>query len=282
MPKPNFAQYLELRERFAVSRELALTTLNRVEPLARRALGAHAKRDMMELGDELQLIPVLTSPADNGGWGELMPVWFKPYERPLPIFILNNWAMPALCLQHWLGEINPALNIENLLTIFVGSSVLIPFMPATQRGGVFLRQGALTILLGLLWLAPAERDDLVAALKAGSRRFAEVYRLREQIDLAEAVGRLEAEAFLAAEGNRIGGEEKIQAFLADEERFTMYAALFGGLCFSVAALYDWYGPDWNAWAFQAVNVHYRYASFGLEAWAKCLDVKFTEPNKEPA
>jgi hypothetical protein len=123
---------------------------------------------------------------------------------------------------------------------------------------------------------------LLLALRAGSRRFAEVYRLREQTDLAEAVGRLEAEAFLAAEGNRIGGEEKIQAFLADEERFTMYAALFGGLCFSVSALYDWYGPNWEAWVFQAVNVHYRYANFGLEAWAKSLDIKFTEPNKEPA
>lgn len=279
---PAFDHYLELRERFAVSRELALTTLRRVEPLARQALGAHAKRDRLELGDELHLIPVLTSPADNGGWGELMPVWFKPYERPLPIFILTNWAMPAVCLHYWLNADSPAVNVENLLTIFVGSSVLIPFMPATQRGGVFLRHGALTMLLGLLWLSPVEREAVVSALRVGGRRFAEVYRLREQIDLAEAVGRLEAEAFLAAEGNRIGGEEKIRAFLADGERFTMYAALFGGLCFSVSALYDAYGPDWEAWVFQAVNVHYRYATFGLEAWARSLGIKVTDSDKEPA
>ena len=276
---PTFAQYLELRERFAISRELAQTTLNRVEPLARRALGAYAKRDMMELGDELQLIPVLTAPTDNGGWGELMPVWFKPYERPLPIFILNNWAMPAVCLQYWMNTLSPAFNVENLLTLFVGSSVLIPFLPATQRGGAFLRHGALTLLLGLLWLPAADREALLPGLRAGGRRFAEVYGLRKQSDLAEAVGRLEAEAFLAAEGNRIGGEEKIQAFLADDERFAMYAALFGGLCFSVAALYDEYGPDWETWVFQAVNVHYRYANFGLEAWAKCLDIKFIEPSE---
>lgn len=279
---PAFDQYLELRQRFAVSRELALTTLGCVEPLARQALGAHAKRDMLELGDELHLIPVLTSPADNGGWGELMPVWFKPYERPLPIFILDNWAMPALVLQHWMGKTGPAFNVENLLTTFVGSSVLIPFLPATQRGGVFLRHGALTMLLGFLWLPAVDREAWLPALRAGGRRFAEVYGLREQMDLAEALGRVEAEAFLAAEGNRIGGEEKIRAFLADEERFTVYAALFGGLCFSVSALYDWYGPDWEAWVFQAVNVHYRYANFGLEAWAKSLGIKFTDLDKESA
>jgi len=220
----------------------------------------------------LQLVPVLTSPADNGGWGELMPVWFKPYQRPLPIFILDNWAMPALLLQYWLGETGPAFNIENLLSIFVGSSVLIPFLPATQRGGSFLRHGALTVLLGLLWLPPADREALRPRLEAGGRRFAEVYRLRQQADLAEAVGRLESEAFLAAEGNHIGGEEKIRAFLADEDRFDMIAALFGGLCFSVAALLDWYGTDWEKWVFQVVNVDYRYAHFGLEAWAKWLAV----------
>lgn len=278
---PTFAHYLELRQHFTVSRELALATLNRVEPLARRALGAHAKRDQMELGEGLQLIPTLTSPDNNGGWGELMPVWFKPYERPLPIFILNNWAMPALCLRYWMNTTDPAFNVENLLTLFVGSSVLIPFLPAAQRGGAFLRHGALTLLFGLLWIPQEDREAVVSALKAGGRRFAEVYQLGEQADLAEVVGRVEAGAFLVAEGNRIGGDEQIQAFLADEERFNLYGALFGGLCFSVSALYDWYGPEWEQWAFQTVNVDYRYAHFGLEAWAKWLGIKFTELNKEP-
>ncbi len=87
------------------------------------------------------------------------------------------------------------------------------------------------------------------------------------------MGWLEAQAFLMAEGRKIGGEEPVRAFLANAEQCEAYAALFGGLCFSVSALYDWYGPEWESWIFQAVNVHYRYAGFGLEQWAKWLGVK---------
>lgn len=277
-----FGQYLELRRRFAVSRDLAIGTLDWAQPLAQRALGAYARRDTLGLSDELPIIPVLSSSANNGGWGELMPVRFKPYERPVPIFILDNWAMTALAWQYWLGEIGPAFKVENLLKIFVGSSVLIPFLPATQRGGQFLRHGALTVLLGLLWLPPADRDAFLPGLQAGGRRFAEVYRLHEQGDLAEFAGRVEAEAFVVAEGKKIGGDNLIEAFLANEQQFNTYAALFGGLCLSVAALYSRYGPKWEDWVFQAVNVHYRYSAFGLDVWAKWLAIVRVEPEKDPA
>ncbi len=167
-----FDRYLALRPRFAVSRELAGAALAWAEPLARRALGAHAGRDRLGMGEELQVYPVLTSPAENGGWGELMPVWFKPYERPLPIFVLDNWAMVALVWGDWMGEIGPALNIQNLTRILLSSSLLIPFLPATQRGSYFLRHGALTVLLALLWLPAPEREPLLAGLAAGGQRFA--------------------------------------------------------------------------------------------------------------
>lgn len=263
-----------------MTREMAMGALNRVEPFARQTLKAYAQRERLGLTDELPVFAALTSSADNGGWGELMPVWFKPYERPVPICILDNWALPALLWRHWLGDVGPAFNTQNLLKIFVGSSVLIPFLPATQRGGHFLRHGALTVLLGLLWLPPAEREAFIPALRAGATRFAETHRLREQADLGEFLGRVEADAFLVAEGSKIGGEEKVRAFLANAELFDAYAALFGGLCFSLAALYDSYGPEWEAWAFQAINVHYRYAGFGLEPWARWLGMEYAAPGEE--
>ena len=268
--------YLRLRRRFAVSREMAATTIRWAEPLARRALGKHAQKDGMGLGEEIQIIPVLTTPQDNGGWGELMPTWFKPYERPLPIFVLDNWAMTALCLERWMGEVGPAFNIENLLKVFVASTMLIPFLPATQRGGHFLRHGALTVLLGSLWLDVPTRDALLSGMREGGRVFADAHDLRERSDTEEFMGRLEAEAFLIAEASKVGGEEKVRGFLSNEELFESYAALFGGLCFSVSALREWYGPEWEQWVFQAVNVHYRYARFGLEAWAKQLGVAYEE------
>lgn len=249
---------------------MAVQTLAWAEPLARRALGAHAHRDMLGLGDSLQFIPVMTAPEDNGGWGELMPVWFKPYQRPLPIYVLNNWALVALLYRRWLGEVGPEFEVGNLLRIFVGGDLLMPFLPATQRGGQFLRHGALTILLGTLWLDPPARGAFLGWSASGARRFAEAYSLRGRAAPGEFMGQLEFEAFMLAESGKIGGEARVREFLADDVRFDMYAALFGGLCFSVAALHDWYGPDWEAWIFQAVNVHYRYADFGVRAWEKWM------------
>jgi hypothetical protein len=265
-----FDRYLDNRNRFGVTREMAAEALGWAEPLARKALGAHAGRDRLGLGDELPVVPVLSSGADNGGWGELMPVWFKPYERPVPLFVLDNWALTALIWQNWLGDIGPAYNIDNLLKVMVGSSLMIPFLPATQRGGNFLRHGALTVLLAALWLAPPDRDALLGGAAVGGRRFAEEQRLRDQSDLIQATAWVEAEAFMMAEGRKIAGDEKVRDFLADAEVLTTFGALYGGLCFSLGALYDFYGPDWEAWVFQAVNVHYRYATFGLEPWARWL------------
>ncbi len=63
----------------------------------------------------------------------------------------------------------------------------------------------------------------------------------------------------------VAGETAVRAFLADPERAPTYAALFGGLCLGVAALSAAYDPDWRGRVFQAVNVGYRMADFGLEA-----------------
>jgi hypothetical protein len=277
MKIPSYERYLEYRRRFAVSREMAVSTLEWAEPLARQALGIHAQRDMMDMGDKLQFIPVMTTNTENGGWGELMPIWFKPYERPVPIFILDNWAMLALMWQYWLGDVGSAFSIKNLLRIFVGGDLLIPFLPEVQRGGHFLRHGVFTIFLGTLWLEPEVRDAFVAYNTAAANRFANAYQLDQQADLSGAMSQLEFEAFFVAEGNRVGGEKGIQDFLANTSQFETYAALFGGLSLSLAAYYDWYGPNWEQWVFQKVNVDYRLARFGLEAWAKWLGVPYVNP-----
>jgi hypothetical protein len=277
-----FDQYLELRQHFAVTRPMAVEALAWAEPLARRALGAYAGRDRLGEGDELPMLPVLTRPEANGGWGELMPVWFKPYERPVPLFILDNWALSALIWRRWLGDLGPAFRAETLLRVMAGSSLLIPFLPATQRGGNFLRHGALTVLLAALWLDPADRDAWLAGAAAGAARFAEERRLREQPDLMQWAAWLEAEAFMMAEGRKIAGDEPVRAFLADGEVFDTFAALYGGVCFSLTALLDHYGRDWEAWVYQAINVHYRYANFGLEAWNRWLGIEPPAPEANPA
>lgn len=270
MGTPLYDKYLNYRSRFAVTREMAVQTLAWAEPQARQVLGVHAQRDQMEMGEQLQTIPIITTAGDNGGWGELMPVWFKPYERPVPFFILDNWALFALSWQQWLGDVGPVYNSETLLQIFLGGDLLIPFLPKVQGGGNFLRHGAFTIFLALLWQEPSARQTLMEAIRAGANRFSDRYQLRQCSDLLATLGQVEFEAFFIAEGSKIGGDSRIRAFLANETQWQTYADLFGGLCFSLIALYDWYGPDWETWVFQKVNLDYRLARFGLDAWAKWL------------
>jgi hypothetical protein len=270
MSQSTFDLYLELRQRFRISRELAVETLAWAEPLARKALGVHAQRDQMDLGEALQYLPVMTSAEDNGGWGELMPAWFKPYERPLPIYILDNWALPALIWREWLVDVGQVYNAQNLLKIILGGDLLIPFLPKVQGGGRFLRHGAFTVYLAILWLGTETRDVFLEAVSKGADLFAEKHRLRERDDLQEFIEQVEFEAFFIAEGSKIGGDEQVRAFLANDSQYQAYADLFGALCFSLAALHDWYGLDWESWIFQKVNLDYRLARFGLEAWEKWL------------
>ncbi len=109
--------------------------------------------------------------------------------------------MVAPLWQQWLGEVGPAYNIENLVRIFVGGDVLLPLMPPTQRNGQFLRHGALTVLLGLLWLDPLDREAFVSALSKGGRRFTTMHQRQQQSDFAGHMGHLDFEAFFIAEGS---------------------------------------------------------------------------------
>nr|NIP25279.1 hypothetical protein [Phycisphaerae bacterium]NIX29094.1 hypothetical protein [Phycisphaerae bacterium] len=141
----------------------------------------------------------------------------------------------------------------------------------------FLSHGAFTIFLGLLWLEAESQKAFWQAIETGASSFANTYNLRQQNDLSDYMRQVEFEAFFIAEGSKIGGDEKIEAFLANEAQYQTYQALFGGLCFSLAALYKWYGPEWEKWVFQKINLDYRLARFGLEAWAKWLNIPYVEP-----
>jgi len=268
-----------------VPRELAQRALDWAQPFALEALGIHTLRQTLVDG-ELPAYVVTTSPEANGGWGELMPVWFRPYDRPVPLHCLDNWALFALLYRSAFGlDVSPsgspggapssgsprvagggrlpAFTVDNLARVIVGADLLIPFLPGTDGAGRFLRHGALPILLAILWLEPEARDAWLALHERGARKFAEDHHLRSIGNLGEWLERIEDEAWLAPERGIVAGEESVAAFLADTDRVSKYALLFGGLCLGVSALAAGYGVDWRKWVFQAVNVSYRLPGFGL-------------------
>ncbi|MBI4632016.1 MAG: hypothetical protein HY740_09945, partial [Chloroflexi bacterium] len=136
MSLPSFANYLTSKPRFAVTRAMAQAALAWAQPLAMETLGIHTQRQTLVEG-ELPAYIVMTNPETNGGWGELMPVWFKPYERPVPLYCLDNWTMFALLYRSSFGEEAnvEAFNIENILRVVIGADLLIPFLPGTDGAG---------------------------------------------------------------------------------------------------------------------------------------------------
>jgi hypothetical protein len=251
-----------------------LNAIDQVHPHVVEALGLHIQRQVLWNG-QLPVYPVMTTPATNAQWGELMPHWFQPYERPIPIHYLDNWALFAGLYREAL-DLNASdeqFSPRCLLQVISGSDLLIAFLPSTMGAGHFLRHGALTILLSILWLDQPARDVwLDYHVKAGLHHAVQLPEVDLPSDLDRWLVKVEQSAFLVPEQELVAGESSVEAFLLDKDRYPAYLRLFEVLCVSVSALLAHYGPDWQSWVFQAVNVHYRLPNFGLEVihewWAQ--------------
>ncbi len=268
---PTLTEYSESRSRFVVTRDLAQRALTRAQPFAIEALGIHTQRQTLVEG-ELPAYVVMTTPETNGGWGELMPLWFKPYDRPVPLYCLDNWTLFALLYRSAFGPDvdTSAFTLKNLVRVIVGADLLIPFLPGTDGAGRFLQHGALPILLAILWLEPEVRAAWLAMHEWGARHFTAENDLEQVSNLNDYLERVEQDAWIAAEGAGIAGEAAVGAFLTNPDRVRQYAILFGGLCLSVTGLVADYGIEWRQWIFQAVNVAYRLPDFGLASIASWL------------
>ncbi len=271
MTTPTVSEYNQLRPAFTVTRAIAQRALTWAQPLAIEALGIQTRRQTLVEG-ELPAYLVMTTPESHGGWGELMPVWFKPYERPVPLHCLDNWALFAGLYRSAFGpDANlSAFTLENLSRVIISSDLLIPFLPGTDGAGRFLRHGVLPLLLAILWLEPEIRDAWLMMHAYGARTFAVENNLRHIENLGEWLEHVENEAWLVSERERIAGETAVRSFLADADRARSYGSLFGGLCLGISALASALGVDWQQWTFQTINVAYRLPDFGLTEIAAWL------------
>jgi hypothetical protein len=267
---PTWADYVALRPRFAVTGAAARRALAAVQPLAQEALGLHTQRQTLVDGD-LPAYVAMTTPQTNGGWGELMPVWFKAYERPVPLYCLDNWALfAALYRASFATEAGPAFGCGELLQVVLGADLLIPFLPGTDGAGRFLRHGILPLLLAILWLDPPAREAWLALHTQGARAALDRGIFPGGAGAAAWLEQVEHDAWLVPERGLVAGDAAVGAFLGDPDRARPFAELFAGMCVMVSALAAAWGADWRRWVFQAVNVGYRTPAFGLAelaAWA---------------
>jgi hypothetical protein len=277
-----FADYQRYAARFAVDHERARQIIGACESLAIEAISVYGLQHFWR--GELPVYPVMTTPEDNGGWRHLMPVWFKPYERPVPVYVLNNWALFALVYADSFGPSDEArrlveqtFTLDNLARVVVGTNLLIPFLPTTQGRGVFLRHGMLPFLLSILWLEEDARRAWLRLHELGAARFITALGLAEHADPVATLEELEFLIFARIERNNITSDESVAAFLASDQGepsgipslLSLYQDLFGAINLGITALAAHYQKKsldaWRDWFPQEIGVSYRMSDYAVHA-----------------
>jgi hypothetical protein len=284
---PSFAEYHQYRSLFAVDDDQIRSSIIVCEPLVIEALSVFAQPHLWR--GELPVYPVLTTPQENGGWGHLMPVWFKPQDRPVPIYALNNWALFALVYAHSFGSSTTArqlaqqvFTVENVIRVVVGTNLQLPFLPTTQGHGSFFRQGMLPFLLSILWLEEETRNAWLHLHKLGAQHFIANHNLAACSNPVAVLTELEYTIFSRLERNTVNSEEAVADFLAHRADSTnngapaetssllaLYQAMFGAINLGVTALaaYYYHKPleAWRDWILQEIIIPYRMPDYGVEA-----------------
>lgn len=282
-----FANYQYYQSFFAVDHELIRRSIAACEPLVIEALSVFAQPHLWR--GELPIYPVLTTPQENGGWGHLMPVWFKPQDRPVPVYALNNWALFALVYAHSFGSsdktrqlVQQVFTLENVVRVVVGTNLQLPFLPTTQGHGSFFRQGMLPFLLSILWLEEETRRAWFHLHELGAQHFIAGHNLATCADPVAVLTNLEYAIFNRLEHNIITHEEAVADFLTPTANsingdaptgtlplLTLYQAMFGAINLGVTALAAYYHDKpleaWRDWVLQEIIIPYRMPDYGIEA-----------------
>ena len=291
------ADYRSHKSRFAVDRDLVRRSLAICEPLVIEALSVLAQPHLWR--GELPVYPVMTTPQANGGWGHLMPVWFKPQDRPIPLYALDNWTLFALVYAQSFGPsdearrlVSQVFTVESVVRVVVGTQLQLPFLPSTQGRGRFFRHGMLPFLLSILWLEEDERRAWFRLHELGARRFIErrsptshALRLSPTANALPAwLDELEHTIFGRLERNAVTSDQAVTALLCGSDDagdspelpslLSLYQDMFGAVCLGITALAAHYRNKsldaWRDWIMQELIMPYRMHDYGIEAITSLL------------
>lgn len=284
-----FAGYRQYQNLFAVDRDLIRRTIAICELPVIESLSVFVQPHLLR--GELPVYPVMTTPQENGGWGHLMPFWFKPRDRPIPFYTLNNWALFALVYAHSFGAsdearqlVEQAFTVENVVRVVVGTNLQLPFLPGTEGRGSFFRQGMLPFLLSILWLDKETRRAWLRLHRLGAQRFIEAHHLTACQDPVARLTEMEHAIFGRLERNGVTGDEAVAAFLSSSDSLngetpsllSLYQDMFGAINLGVTALAAYYHHKplsaWRNWILQEIIIPYRMPDYGVDAIKK-----FCEP-----
>lgn len=270
------SDYRKLKPEFEVDRDLIREALEESQPLAITALHNFA-RNLWK--GQLPVYVSMTTPASNGGWGHLMPLWFKPAERPVPFYTLENWTLFAMVYRYSFGQnkeiaaiADKVFTVENIVRFVAGNNLLLPFLPSTDGQGYFFRHGMLPYLLSILWQDDDVKSDLLKLHQSGARKFIQKNNLLAEKDVFEWLSNLEHEVFARLERNQITDDESVEELLSNQEEgslIDLYLSMFGAISLGITALANHYQDkpldEWASWFYQELSFPYRTPHFAEEA-----------------
>jgi hypothetical protein len=283
----NYQHYTTL---FKVEPDLIRRSIARCEPLLIDALSIHAQPHLWR--GELPVYSILTTPQDNGGWGHLMPFWFKPQDRPVPFYALENWALFALVYAGSFGPSDEAkrlvkrvFTVENVVRTVVGTNLQLPFLPSTQGRGRFFRHGMLPFLLSMLWLDEDTSQAWFRLHELSAQRLIAAHGLATAEDPITMLTEMEYAIFGRLERNTITNDEAVAAFLSQTDDpdelarspslLSLYQDMFGAIGLGVTALANYYQDNplgaWREWVGRELAMPYRMHDYGIKAIKTLLD-----------
>ena len=289
MNKLTFAQYQHYQTLFNVDRAAVRQSMAECESLIIEAMSIHLQSHLWHGG--LPVYPVMTTAPQNGGWGHLMPFWFKPQERPIPFYALDNWALFALVYSSSFGHSSEAHSLteqfftaDNVVRVVVGTNLQLPFLPSTNGKGRFFRNGMLPYLLSILWLDADDRRAWLRLHELGAQRFIAAQGLTPDNDPCAALAELEYAIFTRLERNDITSDEAVAQMLnGTNGRISrtppllgLYQAMFGAICLGVTAIaahYEGKGKSlatWREWILPEITM-YRLPDYGMKAIEQVVD-----------
>lgn len=274
--KLNLGKLGALRPFCAVNEAYAEEMVEYAQPHALSVLGWRAPPSE-ELDGVLPVVAEVVS-ANDGIFGQLMPAWPMTGQRPVTIYVLDNWGFYLYLLRNTVSEPEEATRIVDQLfcdssriQVGITNDVIQAFVnhpPAPSYS--FVRHHALMLFLGILWLPERQQRGWLEIMNWCSRTLCREYRLHEMADPLKWIDTI------ALTGNRILEEygpstrtdEGVAALLNNKAVLAEFFPYLGATSLAIASLGYQYSlcpkAEHEMWQTQAANIWHAEPDFNTD------------------
>ena len=245
-----FDQYLANKNLITTQEEIE-RILAWSQPIAQTTMMDDAKKHLVDGRLPIKMELVTTQPsADRGRNGHLMPCWFDATQRPVPMYVLDNWAFymgawkaSVYAQRADIERVNAAMRLEDRLKVAIGNDTVQPFVPDPPAGTYrWHRHHALLLFTGTAWLPEERQREWFWLYDLGARNLCRREGLAGKPDLHAWLEQAERDGrdMMTYGGQQVKDDAGVRAFLADADKWTKYERYLCIAMLGMAALYPQY------------------------------------------